>query len=99
MYAFLHPALAQTRDFSRSNYTCTYFLIYDTSVHTWNKPSSDVKHAMRQAGMMVDTWGYEIISSKHLVGKCVTNGRHDMVERFRRVTITKFNMQCQQICA
>ena len=34
---------------------------------------------MRQAGMKVDTWGYEIISSKHLVGNCVINGRHSMV--------------------
>ena len=25
--------------------------------------------------MKVDTWGYEIISNKHLVGKCVINGR------------------------
>ena len=24
MYAFLHPALAQTRDYSRSNYTLAY---------------------------------------------------------------------------
>ena len=38
---------------------------------------------MRQAGLKVDTWGYEIISSKHLVGKCVMNGRHNMVERER----------------
>ena len=30
MYAFLHPALAQTSDCFRSNYTCTHFLIYDT---------------------------------------------------------------------
>ena len=52
---------------------------------------------MRQAGMKVDTWGYEIISSKHLVGKCVTNGRDKMVKRFRWVTITKYNMQCQPI--
>ena len=43
--------------------------------------------------MKVDTWGYEIISSKHLVGKCVINGRHNIVKRFRRVTITEFNMQ------
>ena len=50
---------------------------------------------MRQAGMKVDTWGYEIISSKHLVGICVINGRHNMVKRFRRVTITKYSMQCQ----
>ena len=27
---FLNPTLAQTRDYSRSNYTCTHFLIYDT---------------------------------------------------------------------
>ena len=53
---------------------------------------------MRQAGMGVDTRGYEIISSKiYLVGKCVMNGRDNMVERFRRVTNTKFNMQCQPI--
>ena len=32
--------------------------------------------------MKVDTWGYEIISSKHLVGKCVKNGRHNMTKRF-----------------
>ena len=31
---------------------------------------------MRQAGMKVDTCGYEIISSKHLAGKCVIKGRH-----------------------
>ena len=29
MDAFLDPALAQTRDYSKSNYS-TYFLIYDT---------------------------------------------------------------------
>ena len=43
---------------------------------------------MKQAGMKVDTWGYKIISSIHLVGKCVTNGRHNTAERFRWVTIT-----------
>ena len=26
MHAFLHPALVQTRDYSRSNYTCIHFL-------------------------------------------------------------------------
>ena len=51
---------------------------------------------MRQAGMKVDMWGYEIISSKHLVGKCAINGRRNMVECFRWVTITKFNMQYNQ---
>ena len=45
-------------------------------------------------GMGVDTWGYKIASSKHyLVGKCVMNGRHNMAERCRRVTVTKFRMQ------
>ena len=29
--------------------------------------------------MKVNTWGYDIISSKHLVGKCVINGRHNML--------------------
>ena len=77
MHAFLHTALAQTRDYSTSNYTCTHFLIYDTPVRTWNKCRSDVKHDMRQAGMKVDKWGYEIIISKHLVGKCVMDGRHN----------------------
>ena len=52
---------------------------------------------MRQAGTMVDTWGYEIISSKHLVGKRVINGRHNMVKPFRR--FTKYNMQFQPISA
>ena len=33
--------------------------------------------------MKVDTWGYGIISSKHLVGKCVINGRYNMVKRER----------------
>ena len=42
---------------------------------------------MRQAGMGVDIYGFEIISSKHyLVGKCLKNGKHNKVERFRRVT-------------
>ena len=32
--------------------------------------------------MRVDTWGYEIISSQdYLVGKCLVNGRHNMVEQ------------------
>jgi len=57
MYAFLRPALTQTRDYSRSNYTCTHFLSYDTLVHIWNKLSLDIKHDMRQAGMGVDNWG------------------------------------------
>ena len=34
---FLHPALAQTRDYSRSNYTYMHLVIYDTPVPTWNK--------------------------------------------------------------
>ena len=34
---FLHPTLAQTRDYSRSSYTSTHFLSYDTPVHTWKK--------------------------------------------------------------
>ena len=47
--------------------------------------------------MRVDTQGYEIISSKHyLVGKWVMNGRHNTAERFRRVTITKFNIRDRQ---
>ena len=54
---------------------------------------------MRQAGMKVATWGYEIISSKHLVDKCVINGRNNIGKRFRPVTITKYNMQCQLISA
>jgi len=37
MYAFFHPALAQTRDHSRPNYTGTHSLSYDTLVQTWNK--------------------------------------------------------------
>ena len=50
--------------------------------------------------MRVDTWGFETVSSKYyLVGKCVTNGRHNIVERFRQYTITKFNMKCQPIRA
>ena len=45
--------------------------------------------------MVVDTWGFEIISSKdyYLVSKCVKNGRQSKVERCRQVTITRFNMQ------
>ena len=55
---------------------------------------------MKLAGMGVDAWGYEIIISKHyLVGKCMMNGRHNVVVRFRLVTIIKFNMQCQTISA
>ena len=95
-YAFLHPALAQTRGYSKSNYTCTHFLSYDTPVHTWNKWSADVKHDMGQAGMGVDRWGFQIIISKHYL---VINGRHNMVERCRRVTITKYNMQWQPVSA
>ena len=50
--------------------------------------------------MKVDTWGFQIISSKHyLVGKCVTNRRHNMVEHFRQLTITKFSIQRQPISA
>ena len=33
-FFFLHPALAQTRDYSRSVYTCTHVLNYGTSIHT-----------------------------------------------------------------
>ena len=37
---------------------------------------------MRQAGMKLDTLGFEIMNNKHyLVGKCVTNGSHNKVER------------------
>ena len=98
--AFLHPALAQTRDYSRSNSTCTRVLRYGAPVHTWNKRSLDVKLNMKQAGTGVDRWGFEIIISKHyLVSKCVISGRHNMVQRFRRVTMTKFNMQCQPVSA
>ena len=76
----------QTRNCSRSNYICTHFLIYDTLVHTWNKWSSDFKHDTRQAGMKVHTYtcGYEIISSKHLVGQCVINRRHNKTVQARR---------------
>ena len=56
-YVFLHPALAQTRGYSKSNYTCTHFLSYDTPVHPWNKWSLDIKHDMRQVGMRLDVWG------------------------------------------
>ena len=37
---------------------------------------SYLSDCMKQAGMGVDTWGLEIISSKHyLVGECVKNGK------------------------
>ena len=48
------PALAQTRDYSRSSYTCTHFLSCRTPVHTWNKRSLDIKHDTRQRGRWVD---------------------------------------------
>ena len=32
MHAFLHPALAQTRDYTKYNYTCTHFL---TTAHRY----------------------------------------------------------------
>ena len=54
MYAFLHPALTQTGDYSRSNYTCTpctYFVIYHTP---WNKGSLDVKHETGRNGGWID---------------------------------------------
>ena len=54
-YAFLQPALAQTRGYTWSNYT--HFLSYDTPVHPWNKWSLDIKHDVRQTGMGVDIWG------------------------------------------
>ena len=55
---------------------------------------------MRQAGKRVDTWAFEIVSSKrYLVGKRVTNGTYSKVERRRRVTITKVKMPCQPISA
>ena len=60
-----------------------------TNQYTHEINGSDVKHDMRQAEMKMDTRGYEIVSSKHLVGKCVINGRHNKVKRFRRVTISK----------
>ena len=53
MCAFLHPSLAQTGDYSRSNSTCTRFLRYGTPIHTWNKRSLDVKLNMKQVGMGV----------------------------------------------
>ena len=59
LICFLHPALAQTKDYSRSNYTCAHFLSCDTPVHTCNKWSLDVKHYMRQAGIVAHTWGFE----------------------------------------
>ena len=91
---FLHSALAQTKDYSSSDYSCTHFRSYDTPVRTRNKWGLDTKHDLKQAGMGVDTWGFEIISNKdYLVSKCVKNGRHSKVERCRQVTITKFNMQ------
>ena len=68
MYAFFHPALAQTRVTLDLIIHTHIFAVYDPPVHTWNKSSSDFKHDMRQAGMKVDTWGYEIISSKHFDG-------------------------------
>ena len=60
MYPFVQPALAQTRDYSKSNNRCTHLLSNDTPVHTWNKRSLDVEHDMRQAGMGVrerEGWG------------------------------------------
>ena len=37
--------------------------------------------------MGVDVYGFEIINNKHCsVGKCLKNGKHNKVERFRRVT-------------
>ena len=77
-FFYIQPSPKQGTTLDLIIRTCTYFLIYDTSAHTWKKSSSYVKHDMRQAGMKVDTWSYEIISSKHLVGKCVINGRHNI---------------------
>ena len=45
MYAFLHPALAQTRDYTRSIYTCIHFLSYDTPA---------VLHCMESGGRILE---------------------------------------------
>ena len=68
MYTFLHPALAQTRDYSRSNYTCTRFLSYATPVHTWNKWSLVIKHDMRQVGIIIggSCHKYNFCRDKHV---------------------------------
>ena len=60
---FLHPALAQTRDYSRSNYTCKHFLIYDTPVHTWNKWSSE--RARKKTREWSDTTTHWLHSPDH----------------------------------
>ena len=65
MYTFVYPALAQTRDFSRSNYTGKNILSYDTPLHTWRKSNLDIKHDMREKGMGVDIRGFEMIRSKY----------------------------------
>ena len=36
----------------------------------------------------MDKKEFEMISCKHTVGTCVKNGKHSIVERCRRVTIT-----------
>ena len=70
MIFLLHPALAQTRDYSRSNYTCTHILSYDTPVHTGNKLQLDIKHDMRQMRKERNILGFEVISGKHWGGVC-----------------------------
>ena len=101
MYAFYHPALAQARDYSRSNYTCTQFLRYDTPVHTSNKWSLDIKHDMRQRGMGVNKLkGCKIASSKYYWWvNALKNGKHNNeVERCRRVTMCACVRACVRVC-
>ena len=44
-----------------------------------------------------DTWAFDIISSKYyFVGKFLMNGRHNKVDRCKRVTINTFNSNANQ---
>ena len=75
------------------------FLMYNTPVPPRNKWSLEVKHVTRQAGVGVDTRGYESISSKHcLVGKCVINEKHNMVEHCAGVGVSVGVPVCVCVC-
>ena len=82
MYAFLHPALAQTRDYSRSSYTGTTFLSYDTPVRTWNKMKfrHQTWHETEGNGGWI-YWALKSSAATLLVGKYVKNWEYNKAER------------------
>ena len=95
MLFYNYPSPRQRTTLDLIIHTCTHYL-WHRYTRGINEVSTSNIMRDRQEWGWIHWWGYHIISSKHLVGKCMMNGRHIVVECFRRVTIATGTAVCQR---